>query len=167
MPCGAHYKRKVSWSYMRLSFVHSTISRRDGNTSCNSWAPVCHSTTIKFLLNKKSTPTLQSPSLENELGDEPRPQISLRVPTKMKSPMLLSIALTLLVLSFNTTCHGALQRGFYNGKCGQSDVEAIIRGSVTAPFRRDPAIVAALRRMQFHDCFVHVHVHHIYLFCYI
>ncbi|XP_038975332.1 peroxidase 60 [Phoenix dactylifera] len=72
----------------------------------------------------------------------------------MKSSMLAAILLALIMLKLSTTCHGALQWGFYKGKCGRSDVEAIIRGVVTARFRRDPTIVAALLRMQFHDCFV-------------
>ncbi|XP_072963671.1 peroxidase 57-like [Typha angustifolia] len=68
-----------------------------------------------------------------------------------KSPML---ALAVLVLSLATASHGALQYGFYKGKCGTKDVEAIIAGVVRARFARDPTIVAALLRMQFHDCFV-------------
>uniref|UniRef100_A0A6V7QVZ7 Peroxidase n=1 Tax=Ananas comosus var. bracteatus TaxID=296719 RepID=A0A6V7QVZ7_ANACO len=48
----------------------------------------------------------------------------------------------------------ALQYGFYSGKCGNKDVEAIIQGVVSARFARDPTIVAALLRLQFHDCFV-------------
>nr|XP_010919918.1 peroxidase 60 [Elaeis guineensis] len=72
----------------------------------------------------------------------------------MKSSTLAAILLALVVLNLSTTCHGTLQWGFYKGKCGRNNVEAIIRGVVTARFRRDPAIVAALLRMQFHDCFV-------------
>ncbi|XP_073002509.1 peroxidase 57-like, partial [Typha latifolia] len=68
-----------------------------------------------------------------------------------KSPML---ALAVLVLSLATASRGALQYGFYKGKCGTKDVEAIIAGVVRARFARDPTIVAALLRMQFHDCFV-------------
>ncbi|XP_072968655.1 peroxidase 57-like [Typha angustifolia] len=68
-----------------------------------------------------------------------------------KSPVL---ALAVLVLSLAAASHGALQYGFYKGKCGTKDVEAIIAGVVRARFARDPTIVAALLRMQFHDCFV-------------
>jgi peroxidase len=46
--------------------------------------------------------------------------------------------------------------GFYRGKCGFADVEAIVAGVITAQFFRDPSTVAALLRLQFHDCFVNV-----------
>ncbi|XP_072971824.1 peroxidase 57-like [Typha angustifolia] len=73
----------------------------------------------------------------------------------MKFPMLLNtIVFLLLLISFGTTCHGALQYGFYRGKCGTKDVEAIIAGVVRQRFFTDSKIVAALLRMQFHDCFV-------------
>lgn len=50
-----------------------------------------------------------------------------------------------------------LQVGFYRGKCrGDVDVEGIVRNVVVQAFRKDPTIVAALLRMQFHDCFVNV-----------
>ncbi|OUZ99192.1 Plant peroxidase [Macleaya cordata] len=51
-------------------------------------------------------------------------------------------------------CYSALEVGFYDGKCGNQDVESIINGVVTERFTKDPSIVAALLRMQFHDCFV-------------
>lgn len=44
--------------------------------------------------------------------------------------------------------------GFYQGKCRSANVEAIVDGVIRAWFSRDPTIVAALLRMQFHDCFV-------------
>ncbi|XP_072962534.1 peroxidase 57-like [Typha angustifolia] len=62
--------------------------------------------------------------------------------------------LVLLVLSLAAAGHGALQYGFYKGKCGTKDVEAIITGIVRQRFFGDTKIVAALLRMQFHDCFV-------------
>ncbi|ERN01013.1 hypothetical protein AMTR_s00002p00129990 [Amborella trichopoda] len=51
-------------------------------------------------------------------------------------------------------CHGALQVGFYDEQCGANDVESIVRGVVTTSFASDQTIVAALLRLQFHDCFV-------------
>ncbi|KAL4199599.1 hypothetical protein AMTRI_Chr03g52030 [Amborella trichopoda] len=51
-------------------------------------------------------------------------------------------------------CHGALQVGFYNGKCGTKDVESMVQGVVAQRFKSDNTIVAALLRLQFHDCFV-------------
>ncbi|XP_073152662.1 peroxidase 60-like [Henckelia pumila] len=54
-------------------------------------------------------------------------------------------------------CEGGappLQVGFYNGKCGSSDVEAVVGGVIASFYAKDPTITAALLRMQFHDCFV-------------
>ncbi|RZC78643.1 hypothetical protein C5167_002926 [Papaver somniferum] len=69
----------------------------------------------------------------------------------MKSFGVVVFLLALLNLKI---CHGALQTGFYVGKCGRQNVESIIRNVVRQRFARDPTIVAALLRMQFHDCFV-------------
>lgn len=66
------------------------------------------------------------------------------------------LAIAFLLLSFAVATHGALQVGFYKGKCGTKDVEAIIGSVVAGRFIRDPTIVAALLRMRFHDCFVTV-----------
>jgi peroxidase len=63
------------------------------------------------------------------------------------------VLLSLLSLA-NTTAQ--LQNGFYKGKCGANDVEAIVQGVVKARFSRDPAIVAHLLRLQFHECGVNV-----------
>ncbi|CAI0449737.1 unnamed protein product [Linum tenue] len=52
--------------------------------------------------------------------------------------------------------HGALQVGFYRGKCGFADVEAIVGGVVSAQFFTDPSLLASLIRLHFHDCFVNV-----------
>ncbi|KAK9907829.1 hypothetical protein M0R45_015687 [Rubus argutus] len=49
---------------------------------------------------------------------------------------------------------GALEVGFYNGKCLAVDVETTVAGVVRAMFLKDLTIAAALVRMQFHDCFV-------------
>lgn len=53
-------------------------------------------------------------------------------------------------------CHGQLQAGFYQGKCGNNDVEGIVNGVVKSWYQNDTTITAALLRMQFHDCFVKV-----------
>ena len=68
----------------------------------------------------------------------------------------LTLALGFISLNFAGFCYGALQVGFYRGKCGFADVEAIVAGVITAQFFRDPSTVAALLRLQFHDCFVNV-----------
>ncbi|XP_073290670.1 peroxidase 60-like [Primulina huaijiensis] len=47
-----------------------------------------------------------------------------------------------------------LQVGFYRGKCRFTDVETAVAAVISASYRRDPTITAALLRMQFHDCFV-------------
>ncbi|XP_042505541.1 peroxidase 60-like [Macadamia integrifolia] len=47
------------------------------------------------------------------------------------------------------------QIGYYNGKCpNRTDVEEIVKNSVSAQFGGDATIVPALLRLQFHDCFV-------------
>ncbi|XP_065866363.1 peroxidase 60 [Euphorbia lathyris] len=66
------------------------------------------------------------------------------------------IKLTLVLgLIFASQCYGQyLEVGFYKGKC-IFDVESIVRGVVQSKFISDRTIVAALLRLQFHDCFVH------------
>ncbi|KAF2321354.1 hypothetical protein GH714_040425 [Hevea brasiliensis] len=73
---------------------------------------------------------------------------------KFKAAVLLLALELILGLILAGCCHGALQVGFYRGKCGFADVEAMVAGVITAQFLRDPTIVAALLRLQFHDCFV-------------
>ncbi|BBH05197.1 root hair specific 18 [Prunus dulcis] len=65
------------------------------------------------------------------------------------------VAIGLVFLTFAGQCSGALEVGFYRGKCGRFvDVEGIVAGIVRTKFFRDRTIAAALIRMQFHDCFV-------------
>ncbi|BFG34790.1 hypothetical protein CerSpe_210640 [Prunus speciosa] len=65
------------------------------------------------------------------------------------------VAIGLVFLTFTGQCSGALEVGFYQGKCGRFvDVEGIVAGVVRTKFFRDRTIAAALIRMQFHDCFV-------------
>ncbi|XP_021828855.1 peroxidase 60 [Prunus avium] len=65
------------------------------------------------------------------------------------------VAIGLVLLTFTGQCSGALEVGFYQGKCGRFvDVEGIVAGVVRTKFFRDRTIAAALIRMQFHDCFV-------------
>ncbi|XP_074306587.1 peroxidase 57-like [Silene latifolia] len=55
-----------------------------------------------------------------------------------------------------TTRPIGLQIGFYKGLCPNNvDIEAILIKKVQEHFAKDITIVAALLRMQFHDCFVH------------
>ncbi|XP_043702224.1 peroxidase 60-like [Telopea speciosissima] len=65
-----------------------------------------------------------------------------------------ALGLSFILLNFMGLSYGSLQVGFYKGKCGRSDVEAIIRRVVAAHFAKDRTTVAALLRLQFHDCFV-------------
>ncbi|KAJ8750346.1 hypothetical protein K2173_014261 [Erythroxylum novogranatense] len=67
----------------------------------------------------------------------------------------LALVLGLIFINFTAQCYGQLRVGFYDGECflGQS-VESIVRRVVTERFDGDPTIVAALLRLQFHDCFV-------------
>ncbi|KAJ3689602.1 hypothetical protein LUZ61_018766 [Rhynchospora tenuis] len=60
--------------------------------------------------------------------------------------------IAVLVLSLISSCYGQVTVGYYNDKCGTKDVESIIRGIVQARFSYEPAIVAFLLRLQFHDC---------------
>jgi len=71
-------------------------------------------------------------------------------------PAAAVVLAAVLLSSLSAFCNaGALQVGFYKGKCKTGkDVEAIIRGVVRTRFLKDPTIVAALLRLQFHDCFV-------------
>lgn len=61
----------------------------------------------------------------------------------------------LIFVSLTGQCYGALEVGFYKRKCFV-DVERVVAAVVREKFFRDPTIVAALVRMQFHDCFVNV-----------
>ncbi|KMT08450.1 hypothetical protein BVRB_6g141270 [Beta vulgaris subsp. vulgaris] len=56
-----------------------------------------------------------------------------------------------------TTTMSRLKVGFYKGLCPNKivDVEALITAKVQQEFVKDPTILPALLRMQFHDCFVH------------
>lgn len=85
---------------------------------------------------------------------------------KVKQAVALLILRLCLLTNIAGLSHGTLQVGFYRGKCGIADVEMIVAGVVTARFIRDPTVVAALIRLQFHDCFVNVSFHfpkHIFL----
>ncbi|PKH47891.1 peroxidase 60-like [Punica granatum] len=74
---------------------------------------------------------------------------------KISANSVPAVALALfLVLSAFTGRSSALQVGFYNRKCGFVDVEAIVRTVVSFRLAKDPTLVAALLRLQFHDCFV-------------
>lgn len=65
-----------------------------------------------------------------------------------------ALAVGLLLMTLVGQSYGQLKVGFYNGKCGTNDVEKIIFSVVNAAFQKDKTIVAALLRLQFHDCFV-------------
>ncbi|KAJ8428125.1 hypothetical protein Cgig2_000897 [Carnegiea gigantea] len=66
----------------------------------------------------------------------------------------MALAIALLFMTFVDQSYGQMKVGFYNGKCGNSDVEQIIFDIVKTTFQRDRKTVAALLRLQFHDCFV-------------
>ncbi|KAL8162731.1 hypothetical protein V2J09_014220 [Rumex salicifolius] len=67
------------------------------------------------------------------------------------SPAVLAALLILMTLG---GCLADLRVGFYAKKCGKNNVESIVFSVVKAKFAKDPTLVAALLRMQFHDCFV-------------
>ena len=66
---------------------------------------------------------------------------------------IVALAIGILFITFVGQSYGQLKFGFYNGKCGQNDVEEIIFNVVRAAFQKDKTVVAALLRLQFHDCF--------------
>lgn len=68
----------------------------------------------------------------------------------------LALALSFIFVTLTGQCCGQLQFGFYRGKCGANNVELVVRGKVLEIFSNDPTIVAALLRLQFHDCLVNV-----------
>lgn len=78
------------------------------------------------------------------------------------SKLGLTLALALFFF-FKSYCFEALQYGFYDGKCGSSDVEDIVHGVANSWCNIDPTRSAALLRMQFHDCFVKVNNIHQYV----
>ncbi|GAB2274591.1 hypothetical protein Dimus_009359 [Dionaea muscipula] len=65
-----------------------------------------------------------------------------------------TLALVLMLMTLMGQSLGALQQFFYNGKCGRVNVEQVIFNVIKAEFLKDPTLVAALTRLQFHDCFV-------------
>ncbi|KAL8162721.1 hypothetical protein V2J09_014210 [Rumex salicifolius] len=71
---------------------------------------------------------------------------------KANSPMALATLLILMTLAGQSLAD--LRIGFYANKCGKNNVEAIVFRVVRSKFVKDPTLVAALLRMQFHDCFV-------------
>ncbi len=61
-------------------------------------------------------------------------------------------------LAAATTSLGAagLKEDYYEGKCGDEDVEAIILKSIKESFEDDSGIAPGILRIVFHDCFVRV-----------
>uniref|UniRef100_J3MWI5 Plant heme peroxidase family profile domain-containing protein n=1 Tax=Oryza brachyantha TaxID=4533 RepID=J3MWI5_ORYBR len=68
--------------------------------------------------------------------------------------MAAALMVVVAVLGLATGGQAQLQYGFYRGKCGADDVEAVVQGVVRARFAREAPIVAYLLRMQFHECAV-------------
>lgn len=64
----------------------------------------------------------------------------------------------MLFMSFFGQSYGQLKTGFYAGKCGTINAEQVVYDIVRAAFFKDKTVVAALLRMQFHDCFVRVRI---------
>ncbi|XP_042386907.1 peroxidase 60-like [Zingiber officinale] len=65
-----------------------------------------------------------------------------------------SLALLFLLAVAPSSSRGALQVGFYNGKCNGTDVESAVKSIVASRFSSDRTIVPVLLRLHFHDCFV-------------
>ncbi|KMT05461.1 hypothetical protein BVRB_7g175870 [Beta vulgaris subsp. vulgaris] len=65
-----------------------------------------------------------------------------------------TLSLVLILLSLVGQSYGQLRVGFYNGKCGQNDIEKVIYRVVKQKIASDPDVVSDLVRLSFHDCFV-------------
>ncbi|KAL2899409.1 Peroxidase 44 [Bienertia sinuspersici] len=73
----------------------------------------------------------------------------------MRGTSLSSILiLGLIILTQVSHCLGQLKVGFYEGKCGKTNVENVIYEVVKQKITKDPDIVSDLVRVSFHDCFV-------------
>ncbi|KAI3866342.1 hypothetical protein MKW98_007997 [Papaver atlanticum] len=72
----------------------------------------------------------------------------------MNKSVLVVVTVGLVLLLNMDACYGQLKIGFYKEKCDYEDVESIVNKVVNESFASDHSIVAALLRMQFHDCFV-------------
>ncbi|XP_021716333.1 cationic peroxidase 2-like [Chenopodium quinoa] len=70
----------------------------------------------------------------------------------------MALALGLLVMTLVGECYGQcgdnFKVGYYDGKCGKVNVEAIVFQVVKKHFNEDKDTIADLIRLQFHDCFV-------------
>ncbi|KAL5550039.1 hypothetical protein UlMin_000215 [Ulmus minor] len=79
----------------------------------------------------------------------------------------LGLALGVVLISLVGECYGGLEYGYYDKKCTKTtfyffffpkttvvNVEDIVAEEVTKAYQKDTTIVAALLRLQFHDCFV-------------
>ncbi|XP_021861236.1 peroxidase 57-like [Spinacia oleracea] len=65
-----------------------------------------------------------------------------------------TLAILVLCMTLVGQSYGQLKQGFYNGRCGTNNVENIIYSIVANAYQYDKTLVAALLRLQFHDCFV-------------
>jgi len=76
---------------------------------------------------------------------------------KMRASLFPStLAFGIFLLTLSGHCYGQLKVGFYNGKCGENDVEQVIHEAVKQKITADPDTVSDLVRLSFHDCFVRV-----------
>ncbi|KAL9661857.1 hypothetical protein QQ045_026685 [Rhodiola kirilowii] len=67
-------------------------------------------------------------------------------------PAAFVLVLVFVLLASESNCQ--LTVGFYKGKCGSVDVEAVVARVIRQRFATDPTILPALLRLHFHDCFV-------------
>lgn len=66
------------------------------------------------------------------------------------------------ILMMGLRVNGELRNGFYSFSC--SKAESIVRKTVESYWKTDPTIAAGLLRLHFHDCFVQV-LHHLIFIC--
>ncbi|KAL8142574.1 hypothetical protein V2J09_015606 [Rumex salicifolius] len=66
-------------------------------------------------------------------------------------------AVTLMLLAMAVIARGdGLMRGFYDGKCGNTDVERLVFNIVKTKMETNKGLVGGLTRLSFHDCFVRI-----------
>ncbi|XP_052208662.1 peroxidase 57-like [Diospyros lotus] len=76
--------------------------------------------------------------------------------SKTTTAAAIALGFIFIIVNFAGNCYAAaaLQFGFYDRKCNDPDVEAIVGDVIATTIKDNPTLVAALLRLQFHDYFV-------------
>ncbi|KAL2944311.1 Peroxidase 57 [Bienertia sinuspersici] len=107
-----------------------------------------------------SSPPLNPPPISVAPSMTPKPPTHpsnppLNPPMSSSTPLISPISPAPNTL--NASRPSGLQVDFYKGLCPNKnvDIEAIITAKVKEHFGKDPTLLPAMLRLQFHDCFVH------------